>query len=185
MSETKAVEKWSNQIAWVKSSDYIVRCIEETFSESKSSGNPMITLEFEVAAPETMSVGDKEILIAGVKAGLKAYYPVTVLSGDGIDDQKTANSRERVKTLYRAFGLLDTDINYENPTLAFKGKIVYAWLEDDETEQRKSPTKDELAKGIKQGAVMINPVTKKPLVQHYPKIREIFGLAPEDANKPY
>jgi hypothetical protein len=62
---------------------------------------------------------------------------------------------------------------------------VYALLYPDTQDRRKSPTAEQLAKGQKQGDVMINPITKKPLTQHYPKIGEIFGLAPTDTNKSY
>lgn len=185
MSE-QVIEKWNNQIPWQKDSNYIIRCIEETFSESRSSGSPMITLEFEVAAPETMKVGDHEYMIAGVKAGLKSYYPTISLTPDGeVDAVKTANAQERVKILFRAFDLDDTSIDFKNPALAFKGKTVYALLDNEETAQRKSPTKDQLSKGQKQGDILLNPKTKKPLMQNYPKVREIFGTASVESGAAY
>jgi hypothetical protein len=186
MSTTQnEVRKWNSEIPWTHREDYILRVTEESFGPSKSSGNPMITLKMEVVSPETMEVAGAEYNIAGVSFGLTKYYPTQVIEDGETNQTKTVQAQDRVKELYRAFGLDDSSINFENPTLGFKGKTVYARLYNNATEQRRAPTKEQLAKGQRQGDIMTNPVTKKPLMQNSPAIGEIFGLAPTDGNKPY
>lgn len=180
------MKKWSMNEPWVKKSDYILRCIEESFGPSNSSGNPMITLKFEVAAPDSV-VGDdgEEMSVAGVP--ITAYFVTKSLNGSEKQtaEEASANCLKNLQKLYTAFELSTDDINVDNPTLGFKSKCVYALLDNEEKEQRGSPTKADLAKGIKQGAILINPKTKKPLTINYPRIGSpksnavdsIFGLA--------
>jgi hypothetical protein len=177
--------KWTTDIKIPQDSSYIIRIIEESFNPSKSSGNPMITLKAEIVSPEEVEVGEEQINIAGVQPS-PMYYTTQVMDGEGVVNQeKTDNCAKRLKTLYTAFEMDATNINPENPTLGFKGKVVYALLYPDTTERRKSPTAAQLKAGQKQGDIMLNPKTKQPLVQHYIKVAEIFGLAPTDAAKPY
>lgn len=161
-------------IPWSNDSNYIVRCIEESFAPSRG-GNPMITLKFEVVAPEEMEVAGDKFNIVGVPI---QYWNITqVMDGESVDVEKTQNAAKHTKKLYEAFGMDSSNINPENPVLGFKGKCVYALLENDPKEKRKSPTAEQLAKGQKQGDVMIHPGTKKPLVTNYPKISKIFCVA--------
>jgi hypothetical protein len=179
-------KKWSTEIPWVKDSNYIIRCIEETFGQSKSSGKPMITLKFEVVQPETMEVNGEAVDIAGVSYGLTQYYVTKSIDENGdVDMDKTANIKQRLERLYAAFGLDFSSFNSDNPTLGFKNKTVYAWIENSCVEQRKSPTAAQAAAGQRQGDVLINPVTKKPLLNNQPVIREIFGLADVGATQAY
>lgn len=163
--------------------NYILRVIGDGFAPSKSSNNPMITLEFEVVSPEELEIAGEHYVVAGTK--LKNYYPTIVMEGDNQNEEKTANAQARVKKLYELFGLPNDSINFENPSLEFRGKLVYALLYDDPSEQRKSPTKEQLAKGQRQGEVLRNPITKQPLISHYPKVGEIFGLAQIEAGKAF
>lgn len=170
--------KWNTNIPWVKKSDYILRCIEESFGPSNTSGNPMITLKFEVAAPDSVTNNDgEEMSVAGIPI---IHYCVTKsLNGNAksTPEEASAHCKKNVEKLYLGFDMPTDNINVDNPELNFKGKLVYALVDDDEKDQCATPTKAELAKGIRQGAVLVNPKTKKPLKTHYPKIVEIFGLA--------
>jgi len=178
-------QKWNGSVMFPRLSDYVLRCVSETFSPSKSSGNPMITLEFEVASPEEVEVAGEQYTVAGV-GKIFRYFPTIVFTdGEGNKDaEKTEAAQTRVKDLYQKFGLDNTDINFENPVLAFKGKLVYALMQDDAREQRKAPTAEQIAKR-QLGDILKNPITGKPLVRHYPDLVEIFGLAQADPNKPY
>lgn len=177
--------KWSSDIKIPQDSSYIIRCIEESFAPSKSSNNPMITLKFECVSPEEVEVAGEMINIAGVQPS-PLYIVTQAMDEDGtLNVEKSANGAKRLEAMYKAFGLPTSPLNPENPTLGFKGKQVYALLYPDTSEKRKSPTAAQLAAGQKQGDVMINPVTKQPLVNHFIKIGEIFGLAPVDANKAF
>jgi hypothetical protein len=175
-------KKWNMEIAWERQSNYKLRCVEETFGLS-SKDSPMITLKFEVVSPEEMEVAGEVYNIAGTPL---RYFQVTKSMADGqVDVDKTAECKKRLEKLYAAFDLPTDNINPENPTLGFKGKVVYAMLENSVTEKRKSPTKEQLAKGVKQGDILLNPKTNQPLTSNYPKISEIFGTASVDASKPY
>lgn len=169
--------KWTPEIKIPQDSNYIIRITDESFGPSKGSGNPMITLKAEVVSPEEVEVAGEMINIAGAPI-TPLYYVTQPADADGnVDAEKAANSAKRLKELYSLFELPNDNINPENPTLAFKGKVVYALLYPDCQERRKSPTAAQLAQGIKQGDVMINPKTKKPLVNNFIKVGEIFGLA--------
>ena len=171
-------KKWNSEIAIPTDSSYIIRCIEEVFGQSKSSGKPMITLKFEVVTPEEVDVAGEMITIAGVQTSPQYYVTQSVDENGNIDVEKSAEILKRLEKLYKAFGLPADSINPENPTLGFKGKEVYAVLAADTQERRKSPTAAQLAAGQKQGDVMINPLTKAPLIYNSIKVGEIFGLAP-------
>lgn len=180
-----SAQKWNQKVQFPRD-NYVVRVTDESFGPSKSSGNPMITLEFEVVSPEEVQVGTGTYTVVGV-GNIRRYYPTIVYAdAEGtVDTEKTANAQERVRELYRLFGMDDKAINFENPELAFKGKKVYALLYADEVEQRKAPTAEELKQGKKQGEILKNPITGKALISYYPKIDEVFGIAPDDASKPY
>jgi hypothetical protein len=176
------MKKWDMSVAWQPASDFIIRCVEELFAPS-NSGNPMITLKFEVASPEEMDVAGEKYNIAGTP--ISFWQVVQTMDGDVVDAEKTAENLKRLKALYAAFELPNDNINPENPAMGFKGKIVYALLENNQQAKRKSPTAEQLKAGQKQGDIMINPLTKQPLVTNYPKITEIFGLAPVASGTPY
>lgn len=179
------MNQWSSKVQFPKDT-FVIRCTEEGFSPSKSSGNPMITLHFEVDRPESVEIAGEEYNVAGVKA--KQYYPTIVFSDPTsgiIDEEKTAKAQERVKRLYENFGLKSDNINFENPVLEFKGKLVHALMYSKAEAQRRAPTKEQLAKGIKEGDVIKHPISGEPLVSYWPQVDEIYGPANADANKPY
>ena len=67
------MQKWNTSIPWVKKSDYILRCIEEIFAPS-SGGNPMVTLKFEVAAPDTVIDNNGEELQSHLRYVLQLIH---------------------------------------------------------------------------------------------------------------
>jgi hypothetical protein len=174
------MQKWNTSIPWVKKSDYILRCIEEIFAPS-SGGNPMATLKFEVAAPDTVIDNDgEELQVSGVR--INFWQTIKSISGwkDTSPEEATEQLQANFIKLLTAFELPTDNIDWENPALGFKGKLVYVMLEDNEQAQRGSPTKADLAKGIKIGPILVHPKTKKELVSHYPKINSVdsfFGTA--------
>lgn len=179
------MQKWNRSIQWPLD-NYVLRCVEEKFGPSNNSGNPMITLDFEVAT-EDIEVAGEKYTIAGTK--IRGWYVTQVLD----DAEKTANCQKRVfsstdpnnPSLYELFGLDGKSVNPENPVLGFKGKLVHVRLRNKEDTRRKSPTAAQLAKGEKEGDVIVNPVTGQPEITNYPEIEKIYGLAKEAANAPY
>src|SRR6478609_5102623 len=160
--------------------NYVVRCTEESFGPSKSSKNPMITLKFEVQSPDEVEIADQKVTVAGLN--ITHYLTTMVLEGGEINMDKTQNCANRLvgangkKGVYQLFGLDPAGFNPENPVLGFKGKLVHARLQCEETASRKDPTREQLAEG-KQGDIIINPVTKEPVVFYQVKLAEIYGLA--------
>lgn len=59
---------------------YVMRCIEEVFSISKSSENPMITRTWEVVSPEEIKIGDKLVGLAGEK--FRQYLTTKVIASE-------------------------------------------------------------------------------------------------------
>lgn len=192
------MNKWNSSIPWNKDSSYIIRCLEATFGASKA-GNPMITFKYEVAAPESMEVGSETYSIAGT--GITTWQVCQTLEGEEgskvINVEKTKQNADALVKLFGAFslitpaevaaytstGTLPSAINPENvDTKGFIGKCVYALLYNDQQEQRKSPTAAQLAAGQRVGDVMVHPVTKVPLKTNFPKIGDIYGLAPTSGN---
>lgn len=138
----------------------------------------MVTLTCEVVQPEKYEIGGVEYNIAGVQT--KNYF-TTAVNGD---DEKTAECQRRFKEFAEHVGLDPQSINWDNPDVSsLKGKLILTQMSPDIEEQRKNPTAAQLeaAKAAKTravGDVMKHPVTGQPLINYWPKIREIFGLAP-------
>jgi hypothetical protein len=182
------VVNWNAEIPFPSDSCFKNRIISAKFAPS-NKGHQMITLELEVVEPATYPIGDQEVNIAGVKA--KMYFITKMFDENGnVDESKTANCRSRVfvsanpekPSLYDQLGLDGAAADPENPNVSeMLGKVVYTQMSSEPTEQRKTPTADEIAKAKKAGtrpvgAVMKHPKTGKPLVKYWPKIDEIFGL---------
>jgi hypothetical protein len=179
---------WNAEIQFPSDSCFKNRIISAKFAPS-NSGSPMITLELEVIEPNTYTIGEQEVNIAGVKA--KMYFVTKFVDSEGVvDELKTANARSRVfvsnnpeqPSLYDKLGLDGSAVDPENPNMNdLLGKVVFTQMSSEAVEQRKTPTADEIAKAKKAGtrpvgAVMKNPITGKPLIKYWPKIDEIFGV---------
>lgn len=181
-TETKEAQKYNNKVQFNRD-NYVLRIMAESFGPS-GKGNPTITLDFEVAAPETMEVAGTHYSIVGTK--IRKWYVTQVLNQDGtVNVEKTQNCKNRLQELYEKLGMDFTGFNPENPTLEFKGKLVYALLYSKSKEDRKSPTSEQLAAGQTEGDVIINPVTKQPRLKYQIEIDTIDGLAPADAAPAY
>jgi hypothetical protein len=197
-------KKWNASIQFPTDSCFINRVTEAKFSPSKSSGQPMITLEMEVVSPETYDIGGEQVEIAGIKT--TQYYTTTIFQEDGktVDEEATREAYKRVfvsgdsenPALFERFGLDGRSEDPNNPNVKqLEGLCVYTQMSPDVEEQRKSPTKEQLDKAKKAGVknmrevgdIMKNPITGKAMVRYWPKVREIFGIAPSNAaaNKPY
>lgn len=175
-------KKWNSNVQYPNDTNFINRVIGATFAPS-NSGNPMITLEFEVVSPAEVEVAGDMYNIAGVKC--KQYYPTTVLENSVVNGEKTSSARERVKTLFNRFELDPLTIDWDNVDVSgFRGKCILSHMKPDVDEQRKNPTAAQIEeakrKGIRpEGDVLKHPVTGKALISYWPKIVEIFALAPE------
>jgi len=152
--------------------NYVMRVIGEEFSNSKSSGNPMITLTLEVQHPDEVEIAGEAVSVAGLE--IKRYLPTMAKD----DPEKSAKALARVEAEYKLFGLDFDGFNPENPVLGFKGKLVHVRLYSKERESRKAPTTEQKAKN-QPGDLIKNPITNKAVVSYEPTIAEIYGLAAE------
>lgn len=175
------MKKWNAELMFPTDSGYTNRVVGAEFGPSSNSGNPMVTLDTEVVQPAEVEIAGEQVNIAAVKA--KYYIVTSVVNEDGsLNEEKTAKARERAKEILTNLGY--TTINWDNIDVTpLRGKLILTLMESEITERRKNPTSSQIeaakAKGIRaEGDVMKHPVSGKPLVQYWPKIREIFGLAP-------
>lgn len=176
---------WNATIPFPTDTCFVARITKATFGPSKSSGNPMITVESEVVSPETYTIGDQEVNIAGVK--VRPQYFTTKAVGD---DGKTENARKRVfvstdpsaPSLWEKLELDGSKEDPENPNVKqLEGLYIMVQMSSDEQVQRKTPTADQIAKAKKSGTrpegdVMKNPKTGAKLVKYWPQVDEIFGV---------
>src|SRR5437879_5627696 len=83
------IPKWNRSVPFPRD-NFILRCIEESFGPSKSSGKPMISLEYEVVSPEdAVSADGKRYTVVGEK--IIKYYTTKSVDGEGnIDADKSA-----------------------------------------------------------------------------------------------
>lgn len=184
-----STKKWNNEIP-INRDTYMIRCIEEGFAPSRSSGKPMITLKFEIAAPETISVAGEDIMVVGVKSNLVRYQVTKSVDDQGnVDTEKSASLKKALEEMYGQFGIkLTEELNVDNPPLGFKNKLVWAVLDNERKPMLRTPTKEQLDKGIKRDApelIMLHPVTKQPMIENWPQIIKIICPAEQPANQPY
>lgn len=175
-------KKWNSDIMFPTDSDYIARIVGATFAPS-SKGNPMLTLSFEVVSPQEKEVAGEMVVMAGIKA--KKYYVTSALDESGeVDVEKSERCVETIKKLAESLGIGELDLSNIN-TQPWLGKLCYAQMSSNITEQRKTPTASQIEAAKKagkrpEGDVMKHPVTGKALIEYWPQIDQIFGLAPSD-----
>jgi hypothetical protein len=178
-------KKWNANMMFPTDSCFVNRIVGASFGPSKGSGNPMLTINTELVSPQEYEIDGEQVVVAGVKA--TNYFVTQVNKPDGtIDEEKTANCRANLadptKGLWVKLGLDPNTINWDNiDTKPLLGKLIYTMMSPDKEEKRANPTAAELAKDKHaEGKVLRNPVTNQPLVNYWPKVREIFGVAPSD-----
>ena len=194
-------KQWNSKVQFPSDSDFILRITNASHAPSKSSGNPLLTVEWEVVAPETKDVAGETYVVAGVKSGpMNHLYYTTCTPGD---DEKSAANLERLTGDGERKGFLRmcfpdnpeliASFNPETPSPellnGLKGKLLYAQMSADTTFQRKSPTPAQIEDAKKkktraEGDIQVHPVTGAKLVTYLPKVREVFGEAPASALKP-
>lgn len=164
---------WNSKVGF-HNANYVLRVLSASFGPS-SKGSPMITLDLEIASPETVRIDNEDYTIAGAK--LKHYITTKSVKDGKVDEEKTEKMKERIEATYRAFGLDFAKFDAENPDVsAFVGKTVWAFVEADALEKRESPTAEQKAAG-QLGNIAINPVTGEKMQNYWPRVNEFFGLA--------
>ncbi len=162
---------------------YVVRCTDEEFGESKSSGNSMITRTWEIVHPDSVVINGETKTIAGLE--VKQYLPTLCFDKDGErDDEKSDKSLARLRDENSNLGLPCEIIDDENPELVCKGVIADAILSSEKSKQYKSPTLEQVAQGKKFGDPIKDDAGKDVIV-HRIKLDSILGRSNMEINKPY
>lgn len=183
------MKKWNAEIQIPTGSEYVVGINDVKFSVS-NAGNPMLTLGFEIKSPSefdnTLYGGNESVNIAGVKTRPRWYVTTVLDENKVIDEPATKSARERLmKDFLTPLAIEYADIDWNNPKLdILKGKAWYAQIECKPNEKRATPTTADIENAKRtgsrvEGKIMINPVTKQPLVDYWPDVTNIFGLCPE------
>jgi hypothetical protein len=171
------VSAWNNKMPFPKD-NYVIRCLEEKFAPS-SSGNPMITRNWEVVSPEVATLGDKQVSVVGAR--VTQWLPTEVYEGGKLDEAKSDKAFGKVRDDFQALGYKDTSIDTANPPLIAKGKCAYGIVYARENEATKPLTNQQRLEGKKVGDAIIDPTTGKPVITYQLQIECILGLAPEPA----
>jgi len=191
---------YNNKIQFPADSDYIIRITDASHGPSKSSGNPLLTVEWEVVAPEQREIAGEMYTMAGIKSSGMNHLYFTTLNPE--DAEKSANALDRLTGTGEQPGFL-VKCFPDNPELlqsfnpenvsediikGLKGKLLYVQMNGEAQFQRKTPTAAQVeeAKAKKQrpeGDIQTHPVTGAKLITYLPKVREIFGEAPASALK--
>lgn len=164
---------------------YTIRFTDEKNSPSKSTGNPMVTLEAEIVFPETIvsPFTGETLEIAGAK--IKPIYmslQVKDLETSAIDTTKTQQAIDRYTDFMKKCGLdiPEEGIDNENPVMGFKGKVVDVILDSEEFVQRATPTPEQKAAG-KPGDE-IKGQDGKPIKSYKPFITLLLGPSSVDVS---
>lgn len=164
---------------------YAVRFTDEKNSPSKSTGNPMVTLEAEIVSPETIvsPFTGETLEIAGAKVK-PTYMSLQVKDPDTgeIDTKGTQAAIDRYADYMKRCGLdvPKEGIDNENPVMGFKGKVVDVILDSEEFIQRTTPTPEQKAAG-KPGDE-IKGQDGKPIKSYKPFIAQVLGPSSVDVS---
>jgi hypothetical protein len=173
----KTPQSYKGEVPLPNNVRFIIRCISEEFGPSKSSDNPMITLEWEVVAPESIPVGDKLLTVAGIK--LRQYLSTKIFDRETreIDQEKTDKAQTRWVEQNKLLGLPISDLNPENPVKRYENVVADAMLYCKEEALFDAPTPKDIAGGAKVG--------KKIGSKWVPNIGRILGASTTNTNTPY
>lgn len=160
--------------------NYIVRCLPDAKFGPSNAGKPMLTLNFEILTPETVNIAGEDFNVAGTKTQPVFRVTKSIDSDGNVDAEKTTTVQTYLKDMYKKFGLAEpTDFDNIDVT-PLKGIIVWAVVANKAVPKRKAPTAEQLAKGEKEGDVLVNPVTGEPNIMNFPEIKEFYGLPKPD-----
>lgn len=171
---------------------YTIRVKEEKFEISKNSGNPMIVLTSELAAPSSIKLFDgTTVNIAGVELQ-KQYITLRAKDEKGeVDLKKSQSLFDRYAELRALCNVPvgDEGVDIENPPKAFEGLVLDAICDGEELVMRKDPTPEQKAR--KEMGDPIKDANGKPIISYRAYVVKILGSAdPEIArsigeNKPF
>ncbi len=154
---------------------YVLRKIAESFGPSKSSGNPMITREWELIAPEVITVDGATVTIGGATA--KQYLTLKVTNKPTPEEnaEGTGKALSRYADEQKKLGLPYNEVDDENPALDQQPLIVDAICSSEEQASRMEPTDEQKAK--REPGSIIKDGEGNDVIRHTLKIEQILGLS--------
>lgn len=148
----------------------ILRCLEAKFGPSKSSGKPMITVDFEIVGIRKSNDSDElltEVVHNGVTyviAGQRVNSIYISLSGDAV---------KYYKPLWAKFTGLPVEqftVDTDNPDLShFQNLAISAVVQANTVPKRAPLTEEQKAAGKTEGDIVVDE-DGKPLVSKYVEI---------------
>lgn len=162
----------------------VLRCIGEKFETSKSSGNEMISREWEVIDPEIIIINGQNKCLGGTK--VMQYLPVLCYQTDGKtrDDYASNKALARYRDENKVLGLEHEKIDDENPALMCKGLIADGTLGAERFNHKELPTPEQLALGIRVGTNKVDSAGN-PEIGYRVKLVGIAGLSTVVTNKAF
>ena len=129
---------------------YTLRIKDEEFKMS-AAGNPMIILTPEFVSPDSFVAADgSTVNIAGVELN-KEYITLRTKDKETgeVDLVKSQKMFDRYADLRAKLGVPidDEGVDIENPPKVFKGLVISAICDSEESAQRKEPTVEQRSKG--------------------------------------
>lgn len=173
-------KKWSAELCIPTDSNYKARILKAEFKNSKSSGNPMVEITWELVEPASVLIGEHEVNIAGVES--RAYYTISKTDAD-TGKKVSASGKEKLEFFFSQVGV--TDVDWENPPVQhLLGKCFLTCVECRPDPRRKTPTATQVETSKRlnkkpEGDMMTNPVTGLPMLNYWPEVKEVFGLSPD------
>jgi hypothetical protein len=180
---SEGISQWNNKLPFPKDR-YTIRCIEESFGLSKSSDNPMISRTWEVLTPELVTIGDKQVNVAGAKIQQYVVCKVKDPETGGWDAKKSDVKFGQLRDDLTALGYEGEEIDDENPPMIGMGKVVDAILYGKVNQSFREPTPEEKAQGKRVGQP-IKDGAGNDVKTYQINIDTILGLATAEANRPY
>jgi hypothetical protein len=180
---SEGISNWSNKLPFPKDR-YQMRCIEETFGLSKAHDNPMISRTWEITNPEVITIGDKQVGIAGVKVQQYLVCKVKDPETGSWDTKKSDNKFGALHDDLKALGFEGEEIDDENPPLMATGRIVDAILYGRIQQSFKEPTAEQRAKGMRVGDP-IKDASGNEVKTYQIQIDTILGLSSTEAGVSY
>lgn len=177
---------WNRSIFFPKDT-YVLRITDEEVKPSKA-GNPMVKLEYEVCNAEPKQVGDVIIDLNGTKFPAWHVTEVRKKENEKMTDEELEKSSQAAFDRYDAFLQkcgIDTSAGWdpENPPSVL-GKCIWASVYGKEDKSRKTPTPEQRAKN-EPGDVMIDPITKKEVINYTPTVENVFGPCTDEIKTPF
>lgn len=162
--------------------NYPLRCIETKFAAS-NAGNDMVTLMWEIFAPEPVQFGPKKLDIDGLK--LPTFHTITVYKNGEVDEEATQSARGYFGEFLMKCGWQEEDFDVDNPPHTFfKNIVMDAVVYGKKQASFQEPTPEERAQGKKIGKPIKDP-SGKDVINYQLAVEQFFGRSSVEVNRPF